>query len=484
MQRMFFSKRKVQEQEELSVPPTKPDDTYKGLKIDFKRNYRFYEVFFPKAVGMALDGDDLMVTLACKRTFKTIDETVRIPNFLSGNIDDVRLGIDNFRRSLNEVVFSYPRQNAFVREIEFPGGNLAELRSALKYQLDSFLPFTPDEAYYDVHKAGGTNDQKQKMLIVAVMKEDMDKIMDRLALIGVIPTKVVISPMSLNSVIGETIGTVATIIKRNNKYCYSTFLDGTFHSSLAFDHEEQMMKKIQTDTPDLIMKNNGISLTDNNVSKRQVNDDINNDGTSINSKSIEISDIDHKKESLGAALYGINHTGDKFSILNTGRKGVRLQRSLAIGFIATLVFVLLFVPHVLKKRKLEALDIVNSEIRNLKGDIGRIEDIQSRLTEMEDTLQSVGKIRAIYVPRIEILRELSVKLPRNAWIKELYISKNNFEIGGIARSATDLIPILEKSALFSNVGLSAPVINTEKGKESFRLRGEVNVLSTKTENDK
>ena len=320
---------------------------------------------------MALDGDDLMVTLACKRTFKTIDETIRIPDFLSGDIDNIRLGIDNLRRSLNEIVFSYPRQKAFVREIDFPGGNLAELRTALKYQLDSFLPFTPEEAYYDVHKAGGTNDQKQKMLIVAVMKEDMDKIMDRLALIGVIPTKVVISPMSLNSVIGETIGNVATIIKRNNKYCYSTFLDGTFLSSLAFDDEEQMMKKIRSDTPDLIMKNNGISLTDNDLHD---NDKIDNDDTSINGKSIEISEIDDKKESLGAALYGINHTGDKFSILNTGRKGVRLQRTLTIGFIVTLILVLLFVPYVLKKRKLKALDIVNTEIQSLRGDIGRIED--------------------------------------------------------------------------------------------------------------
>ena len=90
---------------------------------------------------------------------------------------------------------------------------------------------------------------------------------------------------------------------------------------------------------------------------------------------------------------------------------------------------------------------------------------------MEDTLRSVGNIKSRYVPRIEILRELSVKLPRSAWIKELNISKNNFEIGGIAKSATDLIPILEKAALFSNVGLSAPVINTEKGKRKFSFKG-------------
>ncbi len=476
---MFFSKRKVAEQKK-SLDPDNINDAPKGPKTDFKRKYRFYEVFFPKAVGMALDGEDLIVTLACKRTFKTVSETLCIPDFLSGDIDNIRLGIDNLRRSLNEIVFSFPRQKAFVREIEFPGGNLAELREALKYQLDSFLPFTPDDAYYDVHKAA-TNDQKQKMLIVAVMKEDMDKVLARLELIGAVPTKVVISPMSLNSLIGESAGSVATIIKRNNKYCYSTFLNGTFCTSLAFDDEEQMMKKVSSDPPDLIMKDNSASLAESNIFPVQNDDVADKNDTSLNSKSIEISEIDEKEESLGAALYGINHTGDKFNIRNTGRKGVRLQRSLAIGFIATLVVVLLFVPHVLKKRKLESLDLVTAKIKNLKGDIGRIEDVQSRLTEMEDTLRSVGSIRTKYVPRIEILRELSVKLPKTAWIKELYISKNNFEIGGIARSATDLIPILEKSTLFSNVGLSAPVINTAKGKESFRLRGEVNVLTGKAE---
>ncbi|MGR3317097.1 MAG: PilN domain-containing protein [Candidatus Anammoxibacter sp.] len=451
-----------------------------GKLIDrFKRSQILFEMFFPKAIGVAFSGDDLSVTMVCKKSFKCVHETIRTTGFLSKDLSEVEVGIKHFKQTVNEVVLSIPRQKVHIREIDYPGSDLMELKEALNYQLDSFLPFTSDEAYYDVYKVGNS-EQNQKILIIAIRKNDLDVIIAKLETIGIVPTKVLITPISLTAIIGERKGKIVTIHKWEDDYCYNTFSDGLFTSTVVIKDKDLLLKQIRVDMPDEILESDRLFLSKENAAEVISNKDMDNqedgnDEMASNYKSIPISSIDDSQESFGAALYGIEKAGNGFSLLNTGRKGKHLQKRLMFGFLGLLVLFMFFLPHVTKNRKLKALNIINDRIRVLKKGSFKIEDIQSRLTEMEDTLMSVGKIRAKYVPKIKVLLELSEKLPKDAWVKELYIYRNSFEISGTAKSATDLIPTLENSLLFSNVGFTA-VINTVEGKETFRLKGQINVV--------
>ncbi|MGR3178412.1 MAG: PilN domain-containing protein [Candidatus Anammoxibacter sp.] len=445
----------------------------------FERSRRLLEMFFPKAIGIAFKGDDLSVTMVCKKTFKCVHETIRTTGFLSKDLSEVEIGISNFKQTVNEVVLSVPRQKVHIREIDYPGSDLTELKEALNYQLDSFLPFTSDEAYYDVYKVGDS-EQNQKILIIAIRKDELDLIIAKLETIGIVPTKVLITPISLEAIIGERKGKIVTIHKREDDYCYNTFSDGLLTSTVVIKEKDLLLKQIRVDMPDEILESDRLFLSKENAvevinDKDMGNQEDGKDEMASNYKSIPISAIDDNQESFGAALYGIEKAGEGFSLLNTGRKGKHLQKRMMFGFLGLLVIFMFFLPYVTKNRKLEALDIINDRIRILKKGSFKIEDIQSRLTEMEDTLMSVGEIRAKYVPRIKVLLELSEKLPKDAWVKELYIYRNSFEISGTAKSATDLIPTLENSSLFSNVGLTA-VINTVEGEETFRIKGQINVV--------
>ncbi|MBI2560426.1 MAG: PilN domain-containing protein [Planctomycetes bacterium] len=84
-------------------------------------------------------------------------------------------------------------------------------------------------------------------------------------------------------------------------------------------------------------------------------------------------------------------------------------------------------------------------------------------------------MKEAYVPRLDILLEFTKVLPKNAWIRNLSISRNDFEIEGTAVSASDLIPILENSSRFENVGLASPVVKGPDGKERFRIKGNVEI---------
>jgi general secretion pathway protein L len=72
---------------------------------------------------------------------------------------------------------------------------------------------------------------------------------------------------------------------------------------------------------------------------------------------------------------------------------------------------------------------------------------------------------------------LTQRLPQTAWIWQLKYTGKEIEIQGFADSASDLIPLLDKSPLFEKVEFSSPVIKervargTEgKEKERFRIK--------------
>ena len=87
------------------------------------------------------------------------------------------------------------------------------------------------------------------------------------------------------------------------------------------------------------------------------------------------------------------------------------------------------------------------------------------------------KITAGEAKRIDILKELTEVLPPTVWTWNLKCAGKDVEISGFADSASELIPILDKSPLFEKVEFSSPVTKererkgtTEKERERFKIK--------------
>lgn len=480
----------------------------KKIKVDSKTNSGskinpirgMLEIFFPKATGIAIIENDLYVSKVCNRAFHITHESTIIENFMLNNTAEMEINIVPFKRSLNEVVLSLPREKVLIREVDFPGTDLKELKEALQYQLDSFIPFTTEEVYYDVFTIG-ISDNNRKILIIAVKKDILDEIISKLYDIGIIPTKVIISPLAFIPIVTDKKGSVITVHKISNNYCCNTYSNGSLVSTLLANEQHEVLERINNILPDEIVEDHRMEnsikeyYTNSNFigTMGNPNDNANEDlseepdeeldeeiseDSKPTEKSIRFCNFENNIESYGAALFGIKNDKQRFNLSKGKQRVINLQKTLIIGFSCILLLFLFLIPNVIIKRKLEALDIINREIKVLKDDIFRIEDTRNRVVIMEETLESVGKIQASYATRIKVLLELSEKIPKTAWIKELYIYRTIFEIGGTALAATDLIPILEDSDVFFNVGLTAPVVKTAEGEESFRIRGEINIEKT------
>ena len=81
---------------------------------------------------------------------------------------------------------------------------------------------------------------------------------------------------------------------------------------------------------------------------------------------------------------------------------------------------------------------------------------------------------------MEVLEELTRVLPETTWIWNLKYNGKEIELSGFADSASDLIPLLDKSPLFEKVEFMAPVTKEmqmradgNKDKERFKIKARI-----------
>lgn len=113
----------------------------------------------------------------------------------------------------------------------------------------------------------------------------------------------------------------------------------------------------------------------------------------------------------------------------------------------------------------------------------RTKEMASSAGEVTEQLRRIQESRSetleILVARgapgiVEVWEELARLLPDSAYLTNFEIRGGVLQIAGFSAAATELIPILERSDLFTEVALSGPVLaDGAKRKEQFSLRAKL-----------
>jgi general secretion pathway protein L len=145
---------------------------------------------------------------------------------------------------------------------------------------------------------------------------------------------------------------------------------------------------------------------------------------------------------------------------------LRLSAALALALVAVLMTYL----GAYGLRQQRRLALADGEIRALKTKMARVDEVnrlvQDQRLRLDYLLATVsGRARPT-----EILRELTGLLPDSAYLSELTLRDRTVEITGLAPSASQLLPVIEASPLFTGVEFSAPIVAQGAGLERFRIR--------------
>jgi hypothetical protein len=142
--------------------------------------------------------------------------------------------------------------------------------------------------------------------------------------------------------------------------------------------------------------------------------------------------------------------GKAFSGINAVLLGLLLISAIAWGVSYPVKDEIRLAPSV------EALRREETELQRVRKEVGFFADFDQRKGEV-----------------LRVLDELSKTVPTNAYLSNLRYRGGNLEIQGSAENASALIPILERSPLFENVGFNAPSNRGRDNRETFSLKADI-----------
>jgi general secretion pathway protein L len=134
---------------------------------------------------------------------------------------------------------------------------------------------------------------------------------------------------------------------------------------------------------------------------------------------------------------------------------------------AALLAAVLVLPLVQLDARIEPLRAQVASARERADAVAALREEADAIAERRNALLALKRDA---VPRIEILRELTERLPDSAWLQRLEIEGDQVVAQGSAEAASSLIAPVEESPLFLSPTFPSPVVrNAATGNDRFRL---------------
>jgi general secretion pathway protein L len=179
---------------------------------------------------------------------------------------------------------------------------------------------------------------------------------------------------------------------------------------------------------------------------------------------------------IGAALGGVRESFLRANVLKSGAESTGRIKALSVvnGVLAALLVLALVAWGVSYPIRDEM------RLRQLRAENQKLEPAIAALRRQEVELQNVRKevnfVSSIEERKGEVLRvldELSRILPTSAYLSNLRYHDRVLELQGNAENASALIPLLERSPVFENVGFNAPSNRGRDNRETFSLKADL-----------
>lgn len=151
------------------------------------------------------------------------------------------------------------------------------------------------------------------------------------------------------------------------------------------------------------------------------------------------------------------------------RRRVRVVTTARVLLVLILVLIgaVLISPLWQKQRQLDSLE---AKLGTLRASAAEVEEVRAALERAREGSTLVLQ-RKIDQPRsVDLLRELTERLPDDTWVQNLDVTEREVQIRGESAQATALIGLLEKAPGFSGVSFRSPVVQVAtSGQERFHI---------------
>ncbi len=462
-------------------------------------------MFFESSLGIDIR-DNCLVFVHLKKSFKKIvfAEHEIFPVETGKNEDEsgkiYRELIQNFinKNSIkpDTIFLGLPRNTVLLKYIKFPLAVKENLENTLTYEIEKYFPLTADDIYFDFQIIEIDNsNNKINLLVAAVKKNIVDTILETCRQAGLyfsgieISSTALVNSLSYDRPAGHDHPYLAIAdirsdhielnIKKKDMLIYSKYIgaDTKNQNSTAeiLIHELNAATIILLHTTDDDNRTDGFSLT---LTGSGADDDLYKlikakgavDTVPYNSLSAHTLPAGFET-AYGLAVKGVAEAAIDINLAPAGflKKPGRAGRNIfLILFILSIISAVGWSGSSLVKAKI-IINSLDAEIAALKPEFKQVEHLRTELNEIENSLQHLNRLRHNNRSRLEIINTLATLIPRTAWVKNITCKNGTVEIEGYADTASEIIPVLEQSPMFSDVSFKSTIVKDRNGKERFKI---------------
>ncbi len=408
--------------------------------------------------------------------------------------------IHDFIKSNNvessDIFLGIPRESVILKEIEFPMAVKENLRSTLEYKLENYVPLKVENIYFDYQVI---QEDKQhnclKILLVVVQKDILDtffSVKDRMdiGLTGIsIDSTAYVNFLAYHPATSQEFNYVlvyetggktgqrlhlGVVLDKVLQYSRSVSVTGENDIGTVLSKELRPVKEFFVNNPDTV-KLFYMSDSDEHLFLPHLEA---HEEFQIQIPDPALTEVANPSmiPAMGLALEGVKKVPMRINLLPVP---MRKRPSRKVFYIMFALIGLFFISGLTWggskiMRQSLVLSQLNAETERLAAEIKDIDGIRNNIKDLETRIDYLNKLWRGRVPLIEVLKEVSERMPETAWLQDLNYDEKGVQLYGYADSASELISLLEASPLFSDVVFLATITRGQDGKERFRIGFKIN----------
>lgn len=392
----------------------------------------------------------------------------------------------------DQVYVCLPQEQTVVQQVLLPLAAQDNLQQVLDYEIERQLPFKRDEVYYDFLPAGKKGD-KLCVYVFAIPKRNLDGIVALLESFGIRPSGVETTVTALANYLlfaGELDSSGATLVAGHSDCWEMIGIENRGNgwqpgAALLFSHRfpnaewahgagKELLIECSRQVPKFfrcgdLTALNGLAF--NHVA--QAEDIMAMDNPKL--KGFDIGGEPNKIPAIGAALRGVREASFRANFLrhesgdaDAGNVSLVNKVLLSVLAIALIAWGISFpIKDELRLRQLQAENAkLVPAVEALRREEGELERLRKEASFLSNLNERRGEV-------LRVIDELSKTVPNGSYLSNLRYRAGVLEVQGNAESASALIPLLERSPLFENVGFNAPSNRGRDNRETFSLKADI-----------
>ncbi|ACN16097.1 GspL [Desulforapulum autotrophicum HRM2] len=115
------------------------------------------------------------------------------------------------------------------------------------------------------------------------------------------------------------------------------------------------------------------------------------------------------------------------------------------------------------------MEEMQAQIKTLGVEVLSLDTLQKNCRNLEERVDFLNNIKLERVSITDTLKALSVIVPKETWLQGFTYSEKGMQIEGTARSASEMISLLEASPLFKDVVFMTTIRKDKEGNEKFKI---------------